>query len=147
VRFCFVGIANTAVDWASYYALIYLIVGISEPTAKAFSFLIAVLNSYSWNTVWTFNKEYKEGAGDDKRIKRRIFFKFVVVSLIGWGINYIVFGYVLEVCKLGNIVLLYRALTGQSLLPLIMASLAAIIWNFLANKFWTYRVFGKKVLV
>lgn len=128
VKFGVVGVVNTAVDWTIFYLLTLSLFSDkeSEPMAKAISFVAAVLNSYLWNTVWTFKKEYKKSAksaGD----KGAIFIKFFVVSLLGWGINYVAFSYT-------------RFTLDQSqLISLIFASGAAVIWNFFANKLWTYK--------
>lgn len=128
IKFGVVGIANTAVDWVSFYLLNLLVFSSkdSEPIAKAISFIIAVINSYIWNSIWTFRKEYNKSAksaGD----KRAIFVKFFIVSLIGWVLNYYAFKYAR-----------FNLNQGQ-LVALIAASAAGILWNFFGNKLWTYK--------
>lgn len=129
IKFGVVGVTNTAVDWLVFFLITHYIVLTKdfEPTAKAIAFVVAVLNSYLWNTVWTFKKEYKKSAGDKASAKGAIFFKFVIVSLIGWGINYLVFKYT------------RFSLSQGQLVSLIAASGAATLWNFFINKFWTYK--------
>lgn len=128
IKFGIVGVANTGVDWVVFYLLINFASLKTETIAKAIAFLVALLNSYFWNTIWTFKKEYKES--QDK--KATIFVKFLVVGLIGWGINVFVFDK-----ALGQIS--FQLLNNKELLPLIFASGAAILWNFFANKHWTYK--------
>lgn len=129
IKFGVVGVTNTAVDWLVFFLITHYIVLSKdfEPTAKAIAFVVAVLNSYLWNTVWTFRKEYKKSIGDKASAKGTIFFKFIIVSLIGWGINYLVFKYTRFDLDQGQII------------SLIAASGAATLWNFFINKFWTYR--------
>jgi putative flippase GtrA len=87
---------------------------------------VAMLNSYLWNTVWTFKKEYKKAAGTSGA-GTKIFIKFIVISLFGWGINYITFKYT-------------RFNLNQSqIISLIAASAAATLLNFFGNKLWTYK--------
>jgi putative flippase GtrA len=132
IKFAVVGVSNTAVDWIVYYLLInFVLLEVSQkPIAKLVSFIVAVINSYIWNTIWTFRQEYqKTVSGKGNVVKKRgmIFMRFVVVSLIGWGVNYIAFR--LTISKIPT----------PDIIALIVASGAAVIWNFFANKFWTYK--------
>jgi len=140
IKFALVGVSNTAVDWIVYYLVAGYLITSSDarPTVKAISFIVAVLNSYLWNTIWTFKEEYKRSAkssGD----KGAIFFKFIVVSLIGWVINYFVFKYAFQNYQFANLVIGTKEIKTQDLYPLIFASAAATLWNFFANKLWTYK--------
>ena len=141
IKFGLVGVSNTAVDWIVYYIVAgYIITAVSaKPTVKAISFLIAVLNSYLWNTIWTFKKEYNESVKASDSAKRTIFVRFFIVSLIGWGVNYLVFRYMLNNFSFSDLEVLGKSISAQDLYPLIGASAAAIIWNFFANKLWTYK--------
>lgn len=131
IKFGVVGASNTAVDWIVYYGLSRLVLTADsqKSTAKLISFIIAVLNSYLWNTIWTFKSEYQKSVGKSSALgqKSAIFGRFVIVSVIGWGVNYIVFKFVLGVYPKPDVI------------ALIFASAAAVIWNFFANKFWTYK--------
>lgn len=131
VKFALVGVSNTAVDWIVYYALIHTVITTvdQKSIAKAISFVVAVINSYIWNTIWTFRKEYSKTVGGkgELSLKGKVFGKFIVVSLIGWGVNYLVFRY-----TLGQI-------SNRDIVALVFASGSAIVWNFFANKFWTYK--------
>ncbi|HOZ03642.1 MAG TPA: GtrA family protein [Candidatus Woesebacteria bacterium] len=129
IKFGLVGVSNTLVDWLVFYLLkaIFNVAREGEPIIKAIAFLVAMLNSYYWNTVWTFKDEYKGAVAKEENAKGQIFIKFVVVSLIGWVINYYSFDYT-------------RLTLGQSsIVSLIVASAAATLWNFFANKLWTYK--------
>ena len=130
LKFAAVGVSNTAVDWIVYGVITKFIVTATnfESTAKAISFLVAMLNSYLWNTIWTFKKEYGDSTkGGDNNAKGKIFAKFAVVSLIGWGINLATFDFVRFHMNQGQIV------------SLVAASAAATLLNFFMNKLWTYK--------
>lgn len=141
IKFGVVGVSNTAVDWIVYYLIAGFLITASsaKPTVKAISFIVAVLNSYLWNTVWTFKKEYKQSVSASNSAKSSIFIKFIIVSLIGWGVNYLVFRYVLNNFSFADITIGARVIKTEDLYPLIAASAAAVIWNFFANKLWTYK--------
>lgn len=130
IKFGIVGVGNTAVDWVVFYVLINTILQGSHTVSKVISFVVALINSYVWNTIWTFKKEYKK-AGDNAGQRTAIFVKFVIVGLIGWGIN--VYAFSLASKDLTTMIF------NRDLLPLVLASAAAIIWNFFANKLWTYK--------
>ena len=128
VKFAVVGVSNTAVDWIVYFILTKSVLEnvADKPLAKSISFIVAVLNSYIWNSSWTFKKEYSKTtrAGTSKVF---LFGRFFVVSLIGWGVNYLVFKFTLS------------SVSEKDIVGLIFASGAATLWNFFANKFWTYK--------
>ena len=129
IKFGVVGVSNTAVDWIVFFIITHAITTSKgfEPTAKAIAFVIAVLNSYLWNTVWTFKKEYRKAVGKKASAGGKLFVKFLVVSLVGWGINVLAFRYTR-----------FNLSQGQ-LVSLIAASGAATLWNFFGNKLWTYK--------
>ncbi len=127
IKFALVGVTNTLVDWIVFYLLVSSVLENQHSLAKAISFAIAVLNSYLWNTIWTFKKEYH--AIDTN--KSAIFIKFIIISLIGWGVNIYIFD--LASSRIGVQIL------NKDLLPLVLASASAIIVNFFGNKLWTYR--------
>jgi len=134
IKFGVVGVANTGVDWVVFFILVNTFLGEQRTISKAIAFLVAMLNSYIFNTIWTFKKEYANAAGKsgDVTAKSTIFGKFIVVSLIGWAVNVFVFN---QAASRIDLILLGKA----DLLPLVCASGAAILWNFFANKFWTYK--------
>lgn len=127
IKFALVGVTNTVVDWIVFYLLVNSMLSNQHSLAKAISFVIAVLNSYLWNTVWTFKKEYQTVDTP----KAAVFTKFVVVSVIGWGVNVYVF-------NLASAQLTLQII-NKDLLPLVLASGSAIVVNFFGNKLWTYK--------
>jgi len=138
VKFAVVGVLNTGVDWLSFFLLTLTpYFNFHQAFAKGIAFVLAVVNSFILNSIWTFKEEVKEGmeeAGEQKAKKgSEYFLKFFIVSLIGLAINTVAFS-VARSYFVGNF-----SENIVKLLSLIAASGAATLWNFLANKFWTYR--------
>ena len=138
IKFALVGILNTGVDWAVFFLLTLAPYFDGHQTfAKIISFTVAVINSFILNTIWTFRAETKEGlsGSSEEKLKKgsEFFIKFAVVSLIGLSLNTIVFSLVKGY--------LPTSFSGgmSKLISLVFASGAAILWNFFANKYWTYK--------
>lgn len=118
IKFGIVGASGTLVDWVFYFALtrwghlFYLV-------AKTISFVVAAINNYIWNRVWTFKST-------EKNITKQ-FLKFFIVSAIGLGFNLLIMKFVVERLK------------WSDLIGLVLATAVVMIWNFLVNKFWTFR--------
>lgn len=134
-KFAVVGVLNTLIDWVVFYLFIYFITPDERLFAKAISFVAAVINSFILNSIWTFKDEFYRGI-KNKNIKfyslANYFIRFILVSLVGFAINYLTFRYVI-----------YNA-TGwfsahSNIVGLFAASGAALVWNFLINKLWTYK--------
>lgn len=129
VKFGIVGGINTIFDWGIFFLLTHFIVTVKEfePTAKAISFLITLIIAFILHSRWTFKSQLQTISGESIKVNHQIFTKFFIVSLIGWGINYYIFKYT-------------RLQLNQSqIISLVVASGSGIIWNFFANKFWTFR--------
>jgi len=94
------------------------------PVAVTISSSIAILNSFYWNRLWTFNIRGKEERAAQLR-------KFVIISLIGLALNVII-GY-----------LLLHVLPGEGKAKVRVATiLAAIIvagWNFTGQRLWAFK--------
>ena len=127
VKFAIVGAFNTGVDWAIFYpAKAILLRDFStlnlqtiRQLAKALSFIVSALSSYIMNRKWTFRSK-------DARVGRQAI-KFMMVSTMGLMINSTVFYFATA------------RLEWRDIYGLISATAAATLWNFLANKKWTFR--------
>lgn len=135
LKFAVVGVINTAVDWLVFYLLIYFIIPDERLLAKAISFAVAVTNSFVLNSIWTFRDEFYKGLKDKNLKTYRLtnyFIRFILVSLVGFVINFLTFRYVIT--NLGGSLANYSNIGG-----LVAASGAALVWNFIINKLWTYK--------
>jgi dolichyl-phosphate beta-glucosyltransferase len=118
VKYTTVGIAGTCIDVGSLYVLVD-VVHLPVLLATVVSFLLAALNNFFLNKIWTFH--------NDRRAAREQFVKFIVVSSIGLVLTVACMAVLVFVLRLWYI--------GSKLLT----SLIVLFWNFLANKFWTFK--------
>lgn len=118
IKFGLVGLSSTAIDWSIFY-LLNLTFGVYYLYAKVFSFAIAVINSFIWNRRWTFRSQ------DPNRSQE--FGKFFAIALIGLSLNALIMFLAVE------------DLHWRKIFGLILATGIVTIWNFLANKFYTFR--------
>lgn len=124
IKFCVVGTINTIVDWV-FYAVFKSVMGNGTQTlkqlAKACSFIVAATSSYTMNRKWTFRSK-------DKRILAQAS-KFISVAIVGMLINNTVF----------YLVTSSNYLKQADIIGLILGTAVATLWNFFANKKWTFR--------
>ncbi|MCX6720008.1 MAG: GtrA family protein [Candidatus Staskawiczbacteria bacterium] len=98
------------------YSLIFLLIPMSL-VVKAFSFLVAVCIKYVGNKNWVFHKTEKEGKKEATQ--------FFAITLGGLIINLIVFYCATKVAR--------------TEISIILAALAASVWNFLGYKFIVFK--------
>ncbi len=147
-KFALVGISNTLLDWLIFLLLTNLVPFFKEAQnevfAKAISFFIAVINSFILNSIWTFREEFKKGifdSGKSKTLTKSFFFaRFLIVSLVGLLINT---GIYLFGRKIGSAI--FEPKIFIQLFALFLATLFALVWNFIANKYWTYNAIKNRV--
>ncbi|MCL5406906.1 MAG: GtrA family protein [Patescibacteria group bacterium] len=118
IKFGIVGASSTVIDWGIFYFL-NLTFGIYYLTAKVLSFSIAVFNSFIWNRRWTFRST------DPSHGKE--FTKFLIIALVGLSLNALI---------------MYLAVSifhTRKIFGLAFATGIVTFWNFLANKFYTFK--------
>ncbi|MGV3615598.1 MAG: YqeG family HAD IIIA-type phosphatase [Fimbriimonas sp.] len=96
----------------------------SYPFASVVAAGVAMINSFIWNRAWTFQIRGKEERAAQMR-------RFVVVSLIGSGIN-IVFGSLFNVLIPGES-------KRSAMIATVLAAIVAAVWNFLAQRLFAFR--------
>ncbi|HEX8552739.1 MAG TPA: GtrA family protein [Abditibacteriaceae bacterium] len=129
VKFCIVGASNFVLDAGSAYVLTFIF-HLDWPIAKTISFLIAVTNSFFWNSRWTFRAL-------DKAKQHQQYLVFVSINIVGWLLNLAIMSVV------------FRLMTGSWLLgkpdklhwliATLIATSIVVAWNFTANKRWTFK--------
>lgn len=118
IKFGVVGASSTVINWGiylfltRYFSTYYLF-------ATIVAFIFAVFNSYIWNRRWTFR------SSDPKRAKQ--FTKFLIVSAVGLGLNTLIMFLVVDKIKISDIY------------GLVIATAIVTLWNFTANKMWTFK--------
>lgn len=118
IKFAFVGLLNLGVD-LGFYLLFSRIFGIYYLTSKVLSFTIAATNSYILNKIWTFRNK------DTRYVKQ--FFQFIAVAGVGMGLNALMMYLLVTIFHISDIISFFFAV------------LAVTLWNFFANKYWTFR--------
>ena len=118
IKFGLVGASSTIIDWGIYLVLTRFL-GIYYIMAKILSFSIAVINSYIWNRRWTFRSNNPQ--------KLREFIKFLIIAFVGVVLNSMIMYIVVDFVHLSD------------LYGLVFASGIVMFWNFLANKYYTFK--------
>lgn len=126
VKYCIVGTVGTFIDLASLYLFVEYF-KIPVISASVISFILAVTNNFLFNKIWTFRNKSKN--------YRKLYIKFLIVSLVGLGLT--VMSMHIMVNIIGIWYMFAKALT----------SLIVLTWNFLANKFWTFRLTEKNIII
>lgn len=119
IKFCIVGAWNTVIDFLVYLALTRLIY-IYYVAATIVSFLVAATISYFLNKFWTFRDYQKD------RMARQ-YLRFIVIGSIGA---------LLSATILFSTVHFFRF---YDLVGKMTAVVVVVIWNFFANKKWTFK--------
>jgi dolichyl-phosphate beta-glucosyltransferase len=117
-KYAFVGCLGTSIDLAFLYVFkdrLHIPLLIST----ALSFLLAVINNFTLNKFWTFQNKSSN--------IRKQFIKFLIVSTIG-----------LILTELSMAFLVYVLKIWYMSSKLITSGLV-LTWNFLANKYWTFK--------
>src|SRR3972149_238333 len=135
VKFAIVGSIGFVIDTGTLYLLIFALGldGDTERTlAKAISFTLAVISNFFWNRRWTYPESRPKPLGKQMA-------QFLVLNVIGLGINLVVFSTVDSL--LVPIMDLGLAIAGAQ----VAAVSVAMFWNFGANRLITYNdvKFGK----
>lgn len=140
-KFSVVGAVGAVVDFGGFN-LLHAAAGVPPLLASALSFLLAVTSNFIWNRWWTY---------PDSRAKRigRQAGQFALVSLVGLAIRTPVFA-LAERPAVGLIERILPSLAGSlpvaglpaaivgRNLALALAVGIVLVWNFAANRLWTY---------
>ncbi len=132
IKFIIIGFSSALIDITISSVLIYKF-HLRIEIAKTISFTVAVTNGFIWNSLWTF-----KGMGSGRR--HEMYVKFFAVNIVGFLLNmgatmsslFLLTGRMNYTSNDKPPFLIYLAAT-------VVAIICASIWNFLANKFWTFR--------
>lgn len=135
LKFCVVGILGAVVDFG-VMNLILQRTNASSRTASTISFIAAVCSNFLWNHFWAYPDSRQ------KPIVRKLI-QFFIVSLIGLGIRFLLFltveNPIIDLCqKIVPADFFIQPVTVGHNLTLVIAIGIVLIWNFFANRFWTY---------
>ncbi len=134
-KFGIIGATSTVIDF-SIMNVLYQKFGINWVFASTISFVFAVTNGFIWNSIWTFR-----GMGSGKRHEQYV--KFVAVNVIGWVLNLIIMTVIIylltgEITRVGPGVHTHIK-PGFINIAKLIAVVFVSIWNFVANRKWTFK--------
>lgn len=134
LKFATVGGIGAITDFAILNTLIQFF-GFPIGLANVFSFSAAVIQNFILNRIWTFPGSKERQAGSQ-------LFQFALVSLVGLGINQLVFlgvHHQFEPQWLNYLGDADLAFTVSYNFAKLFAIGIVLFWNFTANRLWTYR--------
>ncbi len=130
-KFSLVGVLNFLLNLGTLNLFIYLS-GINEGRIldifKVFGFVVANINSFSWNKFWTFQDREIQHAKTE-------FVQFVGISLIGLIIDVTIFDILVN--GVGAPETIQTTLWNN--IGSVAGSVGALIWNFLGYKFVVFK--------
>jgi putative flippase GtrA len=95
IKFCFVGVSNTAVTFCVFYVLSE-IVGLNYLFSSSVGYVFGVINSFILNKTWTFN--------DNNSRFILQFMRFSIVNTLSLGINLAIMYIGVEKFLIGNVI-------------------------------------------
>jgi dolichyl-phosphate beta-glucosyltransferase len=122
VKYCLVGSTVTGVDFI-VFSLGFYALGLASVPSKLCAFGVAGTLSYILNRTWTFRSK-------DQRVSLQ-FSRFAAVAIVG------------ALLSAATIFFLIDLLSIHPLIANGITSALVLSWNFLANKYWTFRVSRK----
>lgn len=133
VKFAIVGAAGSITDFTVLNVMVQAF-GAPLVIANTVSFVAAVIQNFALNRRWTFPESQERHASGQLA-------QFVVVSIVGLGLNQLVF---LSLHHLwdGYWMNYYGPDTGFVIsynIAKLFAIGVVLFWNFTANRLWTYR--------
>lgn len=140
LKFALVGVLNTVVDFL-VFQLLNLTLGWTY-LAQVIGYSAGVLNSYFWNSRWTFRKEHQRSAREAAA--------FVVVNLVSLGVSLGVlwlcrnpFG-ITDAWVAGWIPAWLGGFVKGDTIAKLIATPCAILFNFIGNKLFVFRAKPEK---
>ncbi len=134
LRFAVVGAVGAVVDFG-IFNLLTAAAGMKASSAQAVSFTCAVVSNFIWNRYWTYPDSRSKPLG-------RQLVQFIVVSVVGLAIRTPLFSFMERVLTtFFRDTVRVRAVSPVFLahnLSLATAILVVMMWNFIANRVWTY---------
>lgn len=133
IRFAVVGGIGAIIDFGILNLLIHF--SFAYVSAGCISFIAAMLNNFFWNRYWTYPDSRSKNLG-------RQLAQFGIINVIGLGIRIPLLAFLENILigwaeKLLPDFFLTPQIVGHNS-GLAIAILIVMLWNFLANRYWTY---------
>ncbi len=117
IKFIVVGFSGMLIDFGVTW-LLKEKAKINQYVANSIGFMLAASSNYIWNRIWTFSSQ-------SEQITRE-YFSFIIISVIGLGINNFV------------IYLLTTKIKMNFYLAKLIAIVVVTVWNFSMNFLITF---------
>lgn len=153
IKFALVGTLGAIIDAGTLFMLQATVLapvdpdrGLKVAIASSIAFFVAVCSNFYWNRVWTY-------PDSRSRSVRRQMVQFTIVSITGWigrtlwiSLSYVWLGAVFMPVFLPEIQVMrphyVPSASAEAKLGTMIAWLIGVVvvmvWNFLANRYWTY---------
>lgn len=116
LKFCLVGLSNTIVYLAIYYALVFI--GVYYLMANFIGFVISVFNAYYWNKRHVFSNSKASSAST------------IMKTYVSYGITTLISSFLLYQ--------LVELFSVPKVIAPIITLVVTIPLNFILNKYWTF---------
>lgn len=134
LKFLVVGLTGAVVDFG-ILNLLRQILNVPLIWAQAISFVCAVTNNFLWNRFWTYPESRS-------RTVQKQLIQFFIINIIGIMIRTPLLPWLDKIIfRLLNQIDLAFPLSNQVIsqnIALAISISIIILWNFFANRFWTY---------
>jgi putative flippase GtrA len=134
IKFAAVGAFGAVIDFG-FFNFFTSLLGIPAIVSSGLSFILAVISNFFLNRYWTYPDSRSKSLAQQA-------VQFLLISLVGMGIRLILFA----VLEMPLINLAGQLLPNIGLTPtfighnftLAFAILVVMMWNYIANRYWTY---------
>lgn len=138
LRFCVVGISGSVVDFGVFNLLATLL-KFSSTASQAISFTLGVINNFTWNRLWTYPETRNNSIWKQ-------FSQFGLINVVGLGIRTLLFSLIEKpiISLAGKFIpnVLTPTIVGHNL-SLACVILVVMLWNYFANRYWTFKDFSE----
>jgi len=134
-KFAIVGISGTIIDFGIFNLLLHM--QFNSLIASTISFIIAVFNNFYWNRNWTYPESKIQSIAPQ-------LIKFSSVSVAGLLIRTILYKLLEQPSinftesMLSENIYFSAEVIGKNI-SLAFVIIIVLFWNYLANRFWTYK--------
>lgn len=129
IKFSIVGFSGFIVDFG-ITALLHEVLGVGPYVSNIMGFTIAATTNYILNRTWTF--------GSDNPNIQAEFIRYIIVSVVGLGINNLILAAYMELVNL-DLVITPSLILSSFWIAKTLATGVVMFWNYFINKFFTFR--------
>lgn len=113
-KFVVTGVIATAIDWAVFYVLVYM-VKMDPLVAQLFSFLLSTLFNYYSNTRWVFDTT-------KNKTRQRLMTEFFIISVVALGISEALLALMINVMSMND------------MLAKVLTTAVVMVFNYITRK-------------